>query len=152
MKKLIFFLIIVMLISCSPRYHTEYYKLPLKNQNQIMCTQICEGSRQSCIQMENQNYQHCKNIAEMTYQNCLANRVYVYNQKKNRTECKMNCYCSRNHCSQPNYELCEENYRQCYVACGGEIKARTTCVSNCEAAVPDHSFIINKQGRIVVDD
>ena len=133
--KLCIFTVLVILVSaCGPTYQTFYDFHPLKNASERNCGGHCLKDKQNCRQMEQLMLRECESRAELQYQLCETRKIYGYD-KKGKWECVDNCYCSRDSCSE-NTERCEEDYRNCYVICGGKITATTRCTSNCEEAAP----------------
>lgn len=148
---LILSLLAFVLPACSPVYRTQYTYYPISGRNGQMCSNTCLATKQSCIQNEQQNYQMCENQANFQYQMCESSKLYGYDSDGDWV-CIANCFCSRNYCSAPNLDYCEENYKECYLNCGGEVAATTSCVQHCdEEAEPPRTQRLkkNEYGSIV---
>lgn len=99
------------LLGCGPRiiYH---YKPPTSAEGRI-CINQCSVSRR-----------HCKDLAQAKYEKCEYRRDLErekYNQCK-EDENKSSCsYPST--CWGPSTSHCDEEFRTCYQACGGDVEA-----------------------------
>jgi hypothetical protein len=77
----------------------------------------------------------CQSHAQMNYQLCMNGRTMGYN-KKGELECIANCYCPEPDCADPDFAGCEEQFKECYLNCGGEVTAATVCTNFCDKAAP----------------
>jgi|GEM_PF-1869708 len=126
-------LVVTTLVGCSPVYRTTYAYMPIAGRQGQACSNQCDSARQQCQQMSRQITMQCQTQAQADYRLCEATKTYGYN-KKGEVECLSNCYCSVASCSDPDFATCEENYKNCYLNCGGEVKASTSCVNFCDQA------------------
>ena len=82
------------------------------------------------MQMEQMREDQCNRINDLERQRC-ADQIY---DRKGRDpewhECGSVTSCSADE------ERCESMYRSCYQGCGGEVRAETRCVANCEQIPP----------------
>jgi hypothetical protein len=145
-----FLAVLAVLSSCSPVYQTHYNYYPISGREGQMCSNTCLVARQSCVQNEQQRYQACESQANLQYQMCELSKVYNYDSKGNWV-CVVNCFCFKPSCASPSIGSCEEFYKDCYLNCGGEVVATTSCVSNCEEAVPAQTQRLkkNEYGSVV---
>lgn len=103
----------ILLAACST---TRYeYHPPATEQGRI-CVTHCAGVREMCQGNEINRAQSerfaCEQRSESIYRNCLR-------QADNRDEAKK---CYRSTCwASENTWRCDENYRQCFVVCGGSV-------------------------------
>lgn len=123
------------LFGCSPVYRTNYTFTPPEDSEGRTCIWQCENSKLQCQQLEEMRYQACEARAERDYLNCENRKRYRVN-KDGELECYQNCYCWRASCSR-SYESCEQQYRLCYVNCGGDVYGQTVCIANCDKAPAD---------------
>ena len=94
----------------------EYYP-PASDEGRI-CVTHCAGVREMCQGNEIQRAQYdralCEQRSDSVYRSCL-------HQASNKDEAKK---CYRPACwTSENTWRCDENYRQCFVGCGGSIRA-----------------------------
>ena len=91
------------------------YLPPATNQGR-MCVTQCSGVREMCQGNEMQRAEYdraiCEQRSESSYRSCL-------HQADNKSEAKK-CYRSSCYTSENTWR-CDENYRQCFVGCGGII-------------------------------
>ena len=108
----IFFL--ALLTACS---HYEYY--PPKSAAGRQCTVQCSAVREMCISNENNHAQYerasCERRSHATYERCMR-RAEDKDDAKACARAQPVCYTSAN-----TYR-CEDNYRACYVNCGGQVR------------------------------
>ena len=107
------FALVALLAGCtSIRY--EYFP-PNTDQGRFCITQ-CAGIREMCLGNEIQRAQYdqaiCEQRAESQYRSCLRHA----DSKKEAKQCyRHSCY------SSENTWRCDEDYRRCFVNCGGVI-------------------------------
>jgi hypothetical protein len=135
------------LISCNPIYSTYYEYQPLKSQQSKQCVVSCQNEATRCTQRAQVVQQVCEARAEVAYQGCLASKVFGYDANGN-FGCLANCYCWKESCGAPDYEPCNTAHRSCYVACGGQIIARTSCIRNCDEASGPTTTILGEQKSV----
>ena len=95
---------------------TRYEYFPPASDQGRMCVTQCSGVRELCQGNEMQRAQYdrslCEQRSDATYHSCLRHA-------DNRDEAKK---CYRPACfASENTWRCDENYRQCFVGCGGII-------------------------------
>ena len=141
---------IIFLESCSPVYSTQYTYYPISGREGQICSNTCLVGKQDCVQAERLNSQNCESQANLQYTMCLNAKVYGYNSDGDWV-CLSNCYCPRIFCNAPNFSFCEENYKTCYLNCGGDVAATTSCVRNCDEANPPTTqrLRLNEHGSVV---
>ena len=116
---------------CSPVYKNFYSYEPMKTDSKRTCAMGCNVAKQSCTFNMQQSYQLCLTSAKIDYQSCKNSEQWGYNSK-GKYECLYNCFCYESSCDKPDLDLCEDQYFQCYTACGGKGTKTTRCVENCE--------------------
>lgn len=96
--------------------HYEYY--PPASDAGRQCVVQCAGVREMCIGNENQRAQNdryaCEQRNHWNYQNCMR-RADDKNDAKACSRSQMSCW------ANANTFRCDENYRGCYVSCGGRV-------------------------------
>ncbi len=134
--RVVFLLLVIFCIGCSPVYRTEYQYIPPENQSDRACLNTCISIKQNCIADKDRSYQDCRGRAASAYATCMALRSYSYTLgprgEYSDRRCIANCYCDREFCSSPNYESCEELHAECYRNCGGEAIPAQVCVRFCK--------------------
>ena len=105
--------VLLSLIGCKSIHYQ--YIAPASEQGKI-CITHCAGVREMCHGNEIQRAQYdqalCEQRSESIYRNCLHHADSKDEAKK----------CYRPACwSHENTWRCDENYRQCFVSCGGTI-------------------------------
>ena len=106
---------ILFLSACSSvRY--EYY--PPTTDGGRQCVAQCSIAREVCVGNENQRAANDRQVCEQqnrwNYQNCVR-RAKDKVVARSCSSYQSNCWAS------PNTYRCNENYRSCFVACGGHI-------------------------------
>ncbi|WP_115709543.1 hypothetical protein [Legionella sainthelensi] len=125
--------LVVLLTSCGPIYNTEYSYIPPKSDVAKMCTAQCVQGRNDCEQSCRVDNENCRLRAQQS-------ALFEYNHYKeeqtrmgfpiNKTikdfdrssSCNNSCHC-------------ESTYRECYSACGGEVREHQVCVAFCDKKV-----------------
>lgn len=140
MRKHLLFLLSLLLISCGPRFRTDYQLTPPKSSSGRQCIFSCQSRLQECEAKDEYAYQNCLNRAESTYQVCEAGKQMGPDPVLGWMTplCIKNCYCSRDYCSRPSGEHCKQRYHECYQNCGGTVTANTVCVANCDKIKSPH--------------
>ncbi len=104
---------LTLIAACS---HYEYY--PPGTEAGRQCTVQCAAVREMCISNENSRAQNDKASCEQrnyrNYQQCMR-RAEDRDDAKACARAQPTCYANAN-----NFR-CEENYRSCYVNCGGKV-------------------------------
>lgn len=113
---------------CGPIYDTAYTFRPPTSGIGRICAAQCGVSRGQCAQLEDVRARQCESASQRDRILCETEVRIDKGREPKWYECGSDL------CSA-NYELCESNYRACYQACGGEVRAETRCVANC-AKVP----------------
>lgn len=72
---------------------------------------------EQCTKIEPIKYQQCTTRAQADYTACLR-----YAKDADRKKCKLESCYERTCTHNPNYASCEADHRQCYRACGGQIR------------------------------
>lgn len=106
---------ILLLAGCQT---TRYEMHPPASNAGRNCVTQCGGIRETCrgneIRRAQGEREACEHRADRTLHSCLSNA----DSKEKRQECekkKPSCW------NYENYERCEEDYRACYVQCGGTV-------------------------------
>jgi hypothetical protein len=107
------FLFTLLLAGCTTiRY--EYF--PPATEQGRYCTTQCSAIKDNCegneINRANGERYACEQLSEYQYRDCLH---HARNDGEAKKCYRQGCY------SSPNTWRCEENYRQCFVGCGGTI-------------------------------
>lgn len=136
MKKLISKISFILLIAscftaCGPVYKKFYSYEPMRTESQRTCAVSCQMLKQSCFNNQQQTYQLCLTNAKLEYQSCKSSEMWGYSDK-GKWECQYNCYCYEPSCSEPDRDLCEDEYANCYTGCGGKVEQTVRCVENCD--------------------
>lgn len=122
-------LVAAMLVSCGPVYRTQYNYEPPKGDAGKQCINRCIRNKSVCKMTCQTNYQNCVAMAR----NAAYPEYFAYvaeQQRQNLTvwrqiddfadlsSCKKDCGC-------------DDDYRQCYTLCGGQVTSERICVANC---------------------
>lgn len=115
LRNFIFLTILLLLSACSTvRY--DYY--PPTTEGGRQCVAQCSIGREICIGNENQRVANdrlaCEQRHQWNYQNCIR-RASNKDEARSCARLQSNCWASTN-----TYR-CDENYRACFVSCGGHI-------------------------------
>ena len=106
-------LLVVLLAACS---HYEYY--PPASEAGRQCTVQCAAVREMCISNEYNRAQYdrasCEQRNHWNYQRCMK-RADDKDDAKACARAQPMCW------SSANTFRCDENYRSCFVSCGGRI-------------------------------
>jgi hypothetical protein len=127
MKKTFVFLSLMFLISCGPIYQTEYLFTPPLSTTGHACVTQCEISKSQCLQLEQLKAERCEYYSRDEVDRCEADIRWSEDRSPKWYECIPDS-CDVDH------ELCDNNYRTCYLSCGGKVDPVTRCVANCGAA------------------
>ena len=105
--------LVTLLAACS---HYEYY--PPASEAGRQCTVQCAAVREMCISNEYNRAQYdrasCEQRNHWNYQQCMRHA----NDKDDAKACaRAQPACFAN----PNNFRCDENYRSCYINCGGKV-------------------------------
>lgn len=114
---------------CGPVYDTAYSFRPPPSGTGRVCVSQCETSRRQCGQLEDLRARQCEHDSQRQRVLCEAEVRIEKGREPKWYECGSEL------CSA-NYDLCESDYRSCYQACGGEVRAETRCVANCDKIPP----------------
>lgn len=121
------FVLIVVSSACTPAYQTLYrYSEPV-DEKQAVCFPICEKHRIDCVQIAKSEKRNCElrnQIARMTYRQCLSVN------KPGPGAIAPNCDANQDFCFS-DIERCDNNFRNCFLDCGGEISEDRICTANC---------------------
>ena len=104
------------LTACGPQIHYAY--TPPASPEGMVCISQCANSQQMCWSYNQSAYQQClnnRNWAMQRYYQCQNNAAST---KVIRSSCYMPPACYG-----PNNYYCDETYRACYQACGGNVEA-----------------------------
>lgn len=127
MQKNILLGLLFCLSACGPIYNTDYQFSPPSSSGGRACVFQCEQGRMQCRQIEELQASRCQDHARYEQQRCRDDLRYNENRSPKWYEC------SAESCAE-NYDRCEDIYRACYQSCGGEVRATTRCVANCDQA------------------
>lgn len=110
MKRLLLALLFLTQLAACVTTRYEYHQ-PRSSEGRI-CTAQCLNSKQQCETMSSMAYNQCRQNYNISQQ--------LYNQCKKRDKKDKSCI-------QPTYcyqdrDDCEDNYRECFKACGGKIR------------------------------
>jgi hypothetical protein len=130
MKKINFILALLTLSACGPIYSTDYeFTLP-KSTSGKYCIQNCEDYQTSCGRNMNESKDACEADNQRLVEDC-NNRIENEKHRAPKwTECGRQLTC--------DYPVsrCEEEFRNCYRSCGGDVREVKTCVLNCDKVAP----------------
>lgn len=111
------FIVLFMVLSCSPRYKTSYRFTTPPSAEVRSCTHQCETIKVQC-----------KQNADMK-----ADREILY-EKEDYVECirERRGYCvDESLWIRPDYSKCESDHRICFEKCGGKVTEVKECIRNC---------------------
>ncbi len=113
MYRLVFMLpvLLIPLLNCGPRIIYRY--TPPQSAEGRVCINQCSVSRR-----------HCKDLAQERYKTCEYRReleLERYNQCK-EDDSKSSCH-RPSLCWRQSTNHCDEEFRTCYQACGGQVEA-----------------------------
>lgn len=114
-RRYIFAMTLLLLSACSTvRY--EYY--PPTTDGGRQCVAQCSVAREICVGNENQralnDRQSCEQRNRWNYQNCI--------RRASDKDDARSCARFQNACwASANTYRCDENYRACFVSCGGHV-------------------------------
>lgn len=103
------------LTACGPRINYAY--TPPASPEGMVCISQCANSQQMCWNFNQNAYQQCLNNRNWAMQN-----YYQCRNNAPTKEARNSCYMPPA-CYGPNNYYCEETYRACYQACGGNVEA-----------------------------
>ncbi len=129
MKTKITALLALSLSACGPIYDTRYSFIPPESQVGRACIYQCENGRQSCLQLEQIKYDNCLDRSRYEQERC-QNQLEWEGKKEKWYDC-LGESCSN------DTDRCDQNYRSCYLSCGGDVKEENVCIANCDQA-PRH--------------
>ena len=114
-----------------PVYETRYtYDPPVTTEGR-MCVNQCQQMSTICKQNCKLNLQQCETNAllqaQIEYQN-YVNRRNLAGKSIKRTIESFRRPCYDNGCSNE----CDQNFRFCFMNCGGQIREHTICTAFCE--------------------
>lgn len=119
-----------LLTSCGPMYKTEYSFIPPKSDLSKMCTAQCVQSKNDCEQSCRVDNENCRLRAK---QNALFEfKNYKEDQKQRGLPITKSVSDFDRSSSCFNSCHCESTFRECYSACGGEVRERQVCVAFCD--------------------
>lgn len=93
---------------CEPKYSFEP---PRDYEGQECIRRLCHRQQDKCMEelrIKNENCQHYDAMARIEFSRCLSSGA-------------TNCFKSTHTCRTPDPTQCEEDFRRCYVSCGGEV-------------------------------
>ncbi len=110
----------MMLTSCAPIYQTTYSYTQPKTQRGAQCIVVCKD-----------DFDVCQNNCEASFNACLSRSEDHESRNLNRA-IKNNQVYSPGDDYCPGSCGCTASYNVCYLVCGGNVSAKTTCISNCK--------------------
>ena len=137
-------LVLTILVSgCSPKYKTVYSYEPPTSDTGRVCVTTCLQTKQQCLTNENALYQQCRAQSEAAKQACRSDEAYKKAQymranpgplaQLNYIDNSSNCGWVGRNCDQPNEQMCETLYSQCYEGCGGKVTSGSVCIRYCDS-------------------
>lgn len=127
MKKILSLSLLACLASCGPIYNTEYVYTPPGSSSGHACIAQCEIGRSQCIQIEQLKAERCQDRTQVDQDYCEDDIRYRKGRDPKWYECVPDS-------CDVDEERCENNYRHCYLSCGGKIDTVSRCVANCSNA------------------
>ena len=118
--------------ACGPIYSNYYEYTPPRSDSGKQCITTCRLVREECRSRERRSYDSCQYRSQRIRRDCEARKHLVWDEKDRDWRCVANCHCPSNYCSSPDFDSCEEDYRECYQDCGGLVAQYTRCVANCD--------------------
>lgn len=134
--KIRFILVFLFFFGCGPQYKVVHTYVPPSTTHGKACIEKCVLSKMNCKQRSLDDYDRCidreEKFALKEYekyvQDALARNVQPDKSITSKSFMhKSNCVIHKNN-------SCDEDYRQCYLDCGGRIDIDTVCVANCDKA------------------
>lgn len=123
MKRIIF--VLSFLSACGPIYSTDYNFSPPRSAEGRACVFQCEIGRQQCNEIEGLKQDRCEHYSDQELYDCERD----IRRRKGREPKWYEC--SSRSCDADS-DRCDQSYRYCYQACGGEVNQVTNCVANCD--------------------
>lgn len=123
-----------------PRYQTVYDYTPPAASEGRMCLNQCLDSKTYCERSGQQVRLEQKKMC-LQQESARADAAfhdYLRDMKEAGEKIEKDYYdfyrkySCNSYSSQASDPACEGNYRACYQNCGGQVRARTFCVANCE--------------------
>jgi hypothetical protein len=116
----------LLLAACGPIYETQYRYHPPADSEGRACASQCQTSKLQCrdtteLKADNSRLR-CEADSRDQYERCLS----TSNSEQSRNSCQRRS-CSAN----PDYGICEADYRTCFAGCGGNVDAVQVCTFNC---------------------
>lgn len=112
-SKIRVFIVLSLLVSCSPVYKNSYEYVKPKNKSIRSCVAKCGVVLSSCTNICRHQNQMCR------ISNNVSMRRSVQGVGTRRIICSSSC------------NSCNVSYRQCYVNCGGEVITKKSCSAFC---------------------
>ena len=116
--------------ACGPIYSTEYKFVPPKSSGGKSCLDRCPDMKDQCLEIEELNKDECEEINRRHMEDCEDEISRKEHRAPKWNECGKIKGCG------VSTERCEEAYRSCYRACGGEVIEEQVCVANCDQIKP----------------
>lgn len=118
------------LSACGPIYDTQYSFIPPKNSQGRICIGNCDNLQMQCRHIEDMRVSQCEQQSRLDRDLCERELRLDEDRSAKWYECTgISC--------TSDYTLCESQYRNCFQSCGGEVRAETRCVANCDQ-IPPH--------------
>ncbi len=94
---------------CEPKYSFEVPRGDYEGQECIR--RLCHGQQDKCMEklrIQKESCEHYNAMARIEFSRCLSSGA-------------TNCFKNTHTCKTPYPTQCEEDFRRCYVSCGGEV-------------------------------
>ena len=134
-KYIVILISLFVLNSCGPVYETQYIYKPSQSNSGVKCIQNCANQKIFCKSEANNNLSVCKmredNFGLEKYNNYLQDvisRGVTPHSDTNKKTFTNYSICD----SKYESANCSQEFRGCYLACGGQIETNVVCVSNCD--------------------
>lgn len=118
------FSLALLVVGCaSPVYQQQLRLVEPSTPYGQNCVGICSQGREQCLTLKELEYANCRRVAQSEYELCLAREnvpVYAPSRK---------CYLER--CERASEESCDDDFRECFIDCGGKIVEEEVCTANC---------------------
>jgi hypothetical protein len=133
--KCIILLALMVVAACAPRIRTDYQYVPPQTRQGQMCAQNCLYAKQQCEQTCTMEKSRCESYKNAERQTDYMLHVYdrlsegrSVTKSPDYTGYSKTCRREGNYCN----DMCHDNYKHCFVNCGGQINTNTRCLANCD--------------------
>ena len=118
------------LAACGPLYIDSFEYHPIASATGRRCVGLCQDDQGKCRQREDRRYEDCENGPMDSSYECFGQTCQMVMIPPS--------------CRAPDYKTCEDDYRECYLDCGGKVTQTTQCAERCEQAAPPRVYVLSR--------